>query len=85
MDLSMLVNKKMDLEKDLVKLLMLMGVFTMENGQMTRNTEMVNTSIWIKLNTMESGKRIREKDMERINTQMEIVMKVTGTMIFKME
>lgn len=52
------VNRRMGLDKDQVKQHMLMALFTMDNGKMTRNMEMVNTSIQMKQNTMVNGKKI---------------------------
>lgn len=52
---------------------------------MIKNMEMVNINIQIKQSTMGNGKKTLEKAMEHITIQMEIVMRETGTLIFKVE
>lgn len=56
----------------------------MVNGLTIRKMVMVNTSIWIKPNIMENGKKISEKAMELTTTQMVIDMREIGTMTFNL-
>lgn len=54
----MLENREMDLDKDQGKPLMLMEVFMMENGLVTKSMVMVNFSMLMKQNTMVNGRMI---------------------------
>lgn len=73
-----LANKKMVHGKVLVKLLILIKVFTKENGKMIRNMEMAYSNILIIQNMMVNGKMIYVQVMVHITIQMAINIRETG-------
>lgn len=81
MDRSIKVSKRMDLDKVQGRLLILMGVFTMVNGEETGRKVQVNSSTSTKRSTMGSGSKIVEKVMEPITILMEINMKEIGSLM----
>ena len=74
----------MAVDRDLAKYLTLMGVPMTVSGGMTKNMEMVNSTILMGPGMWVNGAEMSEKEMEAISILMVTNMREIGTKIFKM-